>query len=138
VAIKQYRDDEFGKNDCDKEMKNNTLYNHERVMALQAALHFRETYMHIYPLAQACLQDYLNEDPLTLYGRGSLDEGHDRDDQFRDKAARLILTEYQGLLSALDHIHRGNTKTLGYHFDLSKNHAAITLNSSHFDVDPRA
>ncbi|KAI5813196.1 kinase-like domain-containing protein [Pyronema omphalodes] len=129
VAIKQYRDDEFGKNDCDKEMSNNVLYKHERIMAVQAALHFRETYMHIYPLAETSLQEHLTtKDPIELYREDPEVKNYENEDQLRDKVTRCIWRQYQGLLSALDHIHYGSSQRLGYHFDLKPDNILIYNN----------
>jgi len=109
IAVKVYSHTEDGICDCEKEMCNNVRYNHPKIMPLQYAIFYRETYMHIYPLATCCLKTLLQKDVP------------------RDWTPEFVWNEFAELLSALNHIH-GPEDGYGYHFDLSTDAIPVCFN----------
>ena len=105
VAIKVYSDADIkiATRDCHDEMISNSRHRHPRVMRLQAVIEHRNMFMHIYPLAEGSLRNLLSEGSPS-----------------KESSESNYWQEFQGLLSALDHIHTGSEQGFGYHFDMSK------------------
>ena len=105
VAIKVYNDADIKRatRDCHEEMISNSRHRHPRVMRLQAVIEHRDMFMHIYPLADGCLQNLLRKGSPS-----------------KESSEKDYWLEFLGLLSALHHIHTGSEQGFGYHFDISK------------------
>ncbi|KAF8253455.1 kinase-like protein [Wilcoxina mikolae CBS 423.85] len=109
VALKIFSHVIDGNLDFLKEMDNNVRYSHPRVMPLQAAIVYRGTHMHIFPLAEKCLKVLFDNDPPN-------DKGYTAKDWWN---------EFAELLGALHHIHTGRPGEAGFHFDLKPRNILI-------------